>query len=130
MEERRYSKGLRISDILKDTMEEKMFTLQPRFTIVHHPIREKFGLSITTYTVIDSINQLSHRPDHPWCVTSKDQMADFLVISRRSVFNSIAEGLEKGLIEKNERGDLRSTRKWVDQVTLYQSRMKGGDMRE
>ena len=45
-------------------LAHKTFRLQPRFTIVHHPVREKFALSLTTYAVIDSVHQLSHRPDH------------------------------------------------------------------
>ena len=128
MEARKYQKITHISDILKDTMEEKVFTLQPRFTIVHHPIREKFRLSIVTYAVIDSIHQLSHRPEHQWCTTSKKQMEEFLSISERTIFRSITEALEKGLIEKNERGDLRSTRLWFDQVVLYKSNIKGSDL--
>ena len=48
-------------------LTQKTFRLQPRFTIVHHPVREKFALSLTTYAVIDSVHQLSHRPDHAWC---------------------------------------------------------------
>ena len=43
-------------------LAKKTFRLQTRFTIVHHPVRQKFGLSLTTYAVIDSVHQLSHRP--------------------------------------------------------------------
>jgi len=97
----------------------RRFKLKPRFTVIHHPLRVKFGLSFTTYAVVDSIHQLSHRPDHPWCSQSKSEIARFLDISDRQAFRAIKEGLEKGLLEKNERGDLRSTAKWVEQVVLY-----------
>ena len=40
-------------------------------------------------------------------------------ISDRQAFRAIKEGLEKGLLEKNDRGDLRSTAKWVEQAVLY-----------
>lgn len=100
-------------------LQSKRFTLRPRFTIVHHPIREKFGLSLSAYAVIDSIHQLSHRPDHPWCTETKERLADFLSISRRSVFNAIEDGMQKGLLEKNDRGDLRSSNQWIEQVVLY-----------
>jgi hypothetical protein len=99
----------------------KSFRLQPRFTIVHHPVREKFALSLTTYAVIDSVHQLSHRSEHPWCSQSKSEIAKFLDASERHVFRAVREGLEKGLLEKNERGDLRSTELWVRQVILYKS---------
>jgi len=98
---------------------ERRFKLKPRFTVVHHPLRVKFGLSFTTYAVIDSVHQLSHRPDHPWCSQSKSEIANFLDISDRQAFRAIKEGLEKGLLEKNDRGDLRSTAKWVEQAVLY-----------
>ena len=97
----------------------RQFTLRPRFTVVHHPVREKFGLTMIEYALIDSIDQLSHRPDHPWCTTPKEALADFLNIARRSVFNGIKTGIENDLLEKNDRGDLRTTQKWINQVRLY-----------
>ena len=93
----------------------------PRFTVVHHPIREKFELSMAAYALIDSIDQLSHRPDHPWCEKKKEDLAAFLGIVRSTVYKGIEQGLEKGLIEKNERGDLRTTQLWIEQVRLYDS---------
>jgi hypothetical protein len=98
----------------------KSFRPQPRFTIVHHPVRRKFGLSLTSYSVIDSVHQLSHRPDHPWCSQSKLEMARFLDVSERQVFRAVREGLNKGLLEKNHRGDLRTTESWIAQVVLYE----------
>lgn len=100
-------------------LAKKTFRLQPRFTIVHHPVRQKFGLSLTTYAVIDSVHQLSHRPDHPWCSQSKIEMARFLDVSERQVFRAVKQGLEKGLLEKSDRGDLRTTDLWIGQVVLY-----------
>jgi hypothetical protein len=47
--ERAFSQGGHIGALLS----KKQFRLQPRFTIIHHPIREKFGLSLSTYAVIE-----------------------------------------------------------------------------
>ena len=105
-------------------LANKKFRLQPRFTIVHHPVRQKFGLSLTTYAVIDSVHQLSHRPDHPWCSQSKLEIARFLDVSERQVFRAVKEGLEKNLLEKSDRGDLRTTETWVHQVVLYDVRQR------
>lgn len=105
-------------------LSKKSFRLQPRFTIVHHPVRQKFKLSLTTYAVIDSVHQLSHRPDHPWCSQSKLEMARFLDVSERQVFRAIKEGLEKDLLEKSDRGDLRTTETWIRQVVLYDARQR------
>lgn len=73
------------------------------------------------YSLIDSIDQLSHRPDHPWCTIPKEALASFLSIARRSIFNGIKKGIELNLLEKNDRGDLRTTQKWIEQVRLYNS---------
>jgi len=97
----------------------RRFGLMPRFTVVHHPIREKFGLSMAAYALIDSIDQLSHRPDHPWCERKKEDLASFIGIVRSTVYEAIKQGTEAGLLEKNERGDLRTTQKWIDEVRLY-----------
>ena len=105
-------------------LAHKTFRLQPRFTIVHHPVRQKFALSLTTYAAIDSVHQLSHRPDHPWCSQSKLEMAKFLDVSERQVFRAVKEGLEKGLVEKNARGDLRTTELWIRQVILYETKQR------
>ena len=105
-------------------LAKKTFRLQPRFTIVHHAVRQKFSLSLTTYAVIDSVHQLSHRPDHPWCSQSKLEMAKFLDVSERQVFRAVKEGLEKDLLEKSDRGDLRTTDLWVRQVVLYHPKQR------
>ena len=118
MSGRTYNAGEHISKHLMN----KKFTLQPRFTVIHHPIREKFGLSFSEYAVIDSVHQLSHRPEHPWCTTSKEQIANFLSITRKTVHVALVKGIESGLLNKNERGDLRTTNKWIDNVVLYDNK--------
>jgi len=105
-------------------LAKKTFRLQPRFTIVHHSVRQKFDLSLTTYAVIDSVHQLSHRPDHPWCSQSKIEMAKFLDVCERQVFRAVRQGLEKGLLEKSDRGDLRTTELWIRQVVLYDGKQR------
>jgi len=118
MTAREYNDGEHISKHLNT----KRFTLQPRFTVIHHPLREKFGLSFSEYAVIDSVHQLSHRPEHPWCTTSKEQMAKFLSITRKTVHGALTKGIEGGLLNKNERGDLRTTAKWIENVVLYDNK--------
>lgn len=101
---------------------ERTFQLQPRFTTIYHPIRIELGLNVNEYVVLDSIHQLSHKPAHPWCTQSKDEIATYTGISRRTVFRAIETGMEKGLIEKNERGDVRSTEAWFNTVQLYKQK--------
>jgi len=49
---------------------------------------------------------------------SKDDLASFLKIGRRTVFRSIDEAEKLGLIERGEHG-LRSTEKWIKLVEIY-----------
>lgn len=111
-------------ETLRDIIPSEYKEPAPRFTIIHHPVREKFELSLTAYAIIDSIHQLSHRPDHPWCEMAKDKLADFVGAVRKTVYNAINEGIEKGLLEKNDRGDVRTTNKWIDAVVLYERKKK------
>lgn len=95
---------------------------EPKYTLILHEERTKLGLSISTYCVIDSIHNLSHNRGYQFCVMSKDNIAKFLGLGRRTVFRAIAAGLKRGLIEKNERGDLRTTEKWIQEVVVKRHR--------
>lgn len=44
---------------------------------------------------------------------SKEDLADFLMISRRTVFRALEEAVELDLTERSERG-LRATEKWIN----------------
>jgi len=96
----------------------------PRYTTILHDARTKLGLSLVEYCVLDSVHNLSHRPNNPYCTLPKDAMADFLGVNRATIFRAIKEGLAKGLLEKNDRGDLRSTEKWVLEVVVKKEQMK------
>lgn len=101
---------------------EKRYSLKPRFTTIYHPIRIELGLNTNEYSVIDSVDQLSHKPDHPWCTETKENIAKFLGIGERTVYRAIDTGLEKNLIEKDDRGALRSTLEWIETVRLYKEK--------
>ena len=94
--------------------------MMPKYTLVHHPVREKFELSMAVYAVIDSIDNLSHNANHPWCVEKKEKLASWLGVSRQTIHTAINVGIEKGLLEKNEQGGLRTTETWIANVRLYE----------
>lgn len=104
---------------MSDMLEGRSFRLQPRFTTIYHPIRIELELTVNEYVVIDSVHQLSHKPSHPWCTQSKEDIAEYTGISRATVFRAIDNAIKKGLLEKNERGDVRSTELWIETVMLY-----------
>ncbi len=51
----------------------------------------------------------------------KEKLARFLGVTRKTVHAAIAKGIEMRLLEKNERGDLRTSRIWMENVVLYES---------
>ena len=100
-------------------VDKSRFKKRPRYSLVLHDVRDKLDISLNTYVVIDSIHKLSSSDARfPYCVMSKNDIADFLKISRRTVFRSIDEAEERELIERSEHG-LRATEKWVKAVEIY-----------
>ena len=100
-------------------VDKSRFKKRPRYSLVLHDVREKLGISLNTYVVVDSIHKLSSSDSRfPYCVMSKEDIAAFLKISRRTVFRSINEAEELGLIERNEHG-LRATDQWIKAVEIY-----------
>ena len=115
--------GFRSDRHISAFIDKKRFTKRPRYTVVLHPVRQKFELSLNTYAVIDSVHKLSSsNPNYQWCTMSKEDLAEFLVVSRSTVFRSIDEALKKGLIEKNPDGFLRATTAWIDAVEIFDIR--------
>lgn len=102
-----------------ELMDPGRFKRRPRYTMVFHDARLKLGISINTYTVIDSIHKLSSS-NHlfPYCVMSKPEMAEFLGLGERTVFRCIKEAEELGLIERNKVG-LRASEKWIKLIEVY-----------
>lgn len=93
------------------------------YSIINHHAREDLGISINTYFVADSIYQLSHNPNsqiYGWCYASKDFIAEFLSITRMTVFRSINELIEKGLVIKNDDQPnlLQTTALWYEKVII------------
>jgi hypothetical protein len=84
------------------------------FTIVHHAARIKLGLSLNDYCVADTIYHLSHNSanDLGWCYKSKENMGRDLGLSKQTLHKIINKLIEKGLVEKNEAGQLRTTANW------------------
>ena len=97
----------------------------PLYTLILHDARKDFGLTLAEYAVIDTIGVLSNKRRYPWCIKSKEAIADDLEVSRSTVFRAIAKGLEQSLLEKGPRqGNLRTTQLWIDTVTLSRRRLK------
>lgn len=90
-------------------MAESLFKFITMDTIINHPIRKALCLSVIEYCILDSIYLLSNNNKYGgWCVASKRYIGESLDVSERKVFQTIDVLLEKELIEKNERGSLKT----------------------
>jgi len=90
--------------------------------MVFHDVREKLGLSLNTYVVIDSIHKLSSSDrKYPYCIMSKKDLGKFLQLTDRTIFRALNDAEDAGLIERSEQG-VRATEKWVNTVELYDTK--------
>ncbi len=95
------------------------FKKRPRYTVVLHDVREKLGISLNTFVIIDSIHKLSTSdPKFPYCIMAKKDLSEFLCLSESTVYRSLNEAEEAGLIERTEYG-LRATEAWIKSVEIY-----------
>lgn len=82
--------------------------------LTDHLLRKSYSLSLNEYAVLCEIYYLSHNEKfNGWCIKSKVNIAKTLDLTDRTVFRAIEVLIEKELIKKNDRGDLRPTDKWT-----------------
>jgi hypothetical protein len=84
----------------------------PKYTLILHDARKQLGLSFLEYAIAEGISHLSNSPTHPWCYTSKDNLAEFYEITTRGLQKIIKRLEERGLIERNKQDHLRTTHLW------------------
>jgi len=84
-----------------------------RYSIIHHDVKEEFGLTVSEYLVCDSIHQLSARGSYKGTWVA---IADFLGTSTKTLSRSVDTLTEKGLLEQHE-GGTRTSEKWFQAVT-------------
>jgi hypothetical protein len=71
----------------------------------NHIVRKALCLSLNEMAVLCDIKQMSQNPEYGYtCIKSKEKIADWLDLSRTTVFTIIDTLIKKGLIEKNEIG--------------------------
>ena len=110
----------KISDVLAKSAGK--YKRRPRYTVVLHDVREKMGISLNTYVIVDSVHKLStSNPKFPYCVMSKKELSDFLCLSESTVYRSLNEAEEKALLERSDYG-LRATEQWLRMVETYDIR--------
>jgi DNA-binding PadR family transcriptional regulator len=75
-----------------------------------HIIRKALRLSLNEMAVLCDIYQMSQNPNYGyWCVKSKEKMAEWLDLSRDTIYRAISSLKQKGYIMSNEQGNLKCT---------------------
>ena len=71
----------------------------------NHIVRKALCLSLNEMAVLCDIKQMSQEPKFGYtCIKSKEKIAEWLDLSRTTVFTIIDSLIKKGLVEKNEIG--------------------------
>jgi biotin operon repressor len=106
-----------------------------RYTMVLHELLSKFELSWEEYVVADTVHIFSSNPNNlvapGWYYGSKDYLVELVKISRSSVFRHIASLIEKGILEKDNKGQLiRTTQLWNAEVFNVRGLAEGTDFKK
>jgi len=69
-------------------------------TLIDHEIRQKYGLTLTDYCILDSIYRLSkNNKFNGWCVATRQYIAEFIGISTKQVGRIISKLHDLELVE-------------------------------
>lgn len=93
------------------------------YTTINHEARVRLGLTINEYCVCDLIHNLASNPKNTqmgWCYARKETLANYLDLSRATIFRAIQKGLKGNLLEKHpdQPAFLKATSYWYDSVMI------------
>jgi Meiotically up-regulated gene 113 len=86
-------------------------------TTIVHAVRKLLKISTLEYCFLDTAMKLanSKKARTPgWCSEPKESLAKEFRITRSGVYRMIKRLEAKGLMERNEEGEIRSSKKWYD----------------
>ena len=103
--------------------------MEERNTVVWYDVKEKLGLSLSEYTVIELIDRaLGGQKSILARPISKARVADYLGMEKSSVFRIVGRLVKKGLLYKGKaphRNVLVPTDKWYDVMKPYKEKESG-----
>ena len=105
-----------------------------RITVVWYDVKEKLGLSLSEYAVIELIDRIlgsSRGPTSPLfsqCEASKASLARYLGMSKSGLFRIIQRLVKKGVLLKGK-GDVKHSLqladRWHDAIEPYREKENG-----
>mgnify|MGYP003403095892 CR=1 FL=1 len=97
-----------------------MQQLKKRSTTIHEDVRRMLGVSRDIYAFCAYVHYRcadSRQKRSGWCCDNKQDVADFVGVTRPGLYKMAERLHEIGLIEISNYGDYRATPKWVDAET-------------
>jgi len=109
-----------------------------RITVVWYEVKEKLGLSLSEYAVIELIDRLTGSSRRlpmqststlfSQCETSKASLARYLGMSKSGIFRIIERLVKKGVLLKGK-GDIKHyvslADRWYDAIEPYREKENG-----
>lgn len=113
---------------------DKGLKMQERSTVVWYEVKEKLGLSLSEYAVVDLIDRLvgsARGPTSPvfsQCETSKATLARYLGMSKSGVFRIVDRLVKKGVLLKGKEDTAHYVSladRWHDAIEPYREKESG-----
>lgn len=83
----------------------------PLYATLLYDVRKGLDVSVTEYFYLDMVHKLSY---NRWCIKSLEHCAIDIGISKRGLIKLRDRLLDRGLLEKNRKGNLKVTLKYTD----------------
>ena len=94
-----------------------MKNLKKRSTTIHEDVRRLLGITRDVYAFCAYVHYRcadSRQKRAGWCCDNKQDVADFVGVTRPGLYKMADRVAEIGLIEISDSGDFRATPKWID----------------
>lgn len=108
---------------------ENMKNLKKRSTTIHEDVRRFLGITRDAYAFCSYVHYRcadSRQKRAGWCCDNKQDVADFVGVTRPGLYKMAERLAEFGLLEISDSGDYRATLKWIDAETNCKQSLQNG----
>ena len=108
--------GLNFSLIMKNTLQMNK-EVKKRTTMISEVARQRLGITRDEYALCSYIQYRAADPRQKiggWCCDSKDEIAEFVVVTRRGLYKLFDRLEAQKLLDLGAAGAIRVTSKWID----------------
>lgn len=106
-----------------------MKNLKKRSTTIHEDVRRFLGITRDAYAFCSYVHYRcadSRQKRAGWCCDNKQDVADFVGVTRPGLYKMAERLAEFGLLEISDSGDYRATPKWIDAETNCKQSLQNG----